>query len=99
MALREGTWRRSIVAVSSAGARATRGAAAHVHGTATAVWSAYADNCFASRRHEPARPGDGRPDAVSNPHDPPRWPELPGRALARPGTDPVERLEPSDLPA
>ena len=32
--------------------------------------SAHADHCFASRRHEPARPGHGRPDAFPDPDVP-----------------------------
>src|SRR5699024_9511642 len=58
---------------------------------------AYADYCFASRRHEPAGPGHGGPDALPDPDDPAGRPELPGRALARAGADPVERVEPPDL--
>ena len=32
--------------------------------------SVHADHCFASRRHEPARPGHGRPDAFPDPDVP-----------------------------
>ena len=32
--------------------------------------SVHADHCFASRRHEPARPGHGRPDALPYPDVP-----------------------------
>src|SRR5699024_12639481 len=61
--------------------------------------SVHADYCFAPRRHEPARPGHGGPDALPDPDDLARRPELPGRALARAGADALERVEPSDLAA
>src|SRR5699024_5496107 len=38
-------------------------------------------------------------DAFPDPDDPPRRPELPGPALARAGADPLERVQPPDLPA
>lgn len=61
--------------------------------------SVHADYCFAPRRHEPARPGHGGPDALPDLDDSAERPELSGRALARAGADPLERLEPPDVPA
>src|SRR5690625_3849732 len=61
--------------------------------------SVHDDHYFTPRRHAPARPSHGGPDAIPDPDDPARRPALYGGAVARAGADPDERVEPPDLSA